>query len=324
MTTGTIRRAGLVALFLLGLFTLDRVGGAVHDRLFARSRTGMTAGLVNHVLEQDAAVFVFGSSRARHHVDPKVLSERFGCTVFNAGANGQSAYYAWALQSLLLEQGRRPELLILQVAPKDLHDPRIDRLSLFAPYYGKNPRVDDLLTRGDRFATLKLSSHLYRYNSRALAVARAGLIPGEPDADGFVPLKGQLDAELAAALPPRSLAANGGADPVLEPYRGFAEAARELGIPVVWFIGPRWRGDVAPSEYERKLEDVVRALAAETGGDFLEVDERALPVFQDIRWYRDRGHLHAEGAALFTTHLADAIAASPIAGAAETDRCRFR
>ena len=293
------------AFFLLGLVVLDQAGGAVLDVLFARSRSGETAGAVNEALAHDAEIFVFGSSRAVHHVDTDVLAGEFGCSAFNAGANGQSAWYAVALEHLLLGRGRRPRLFLLQVEPKDLYFPRLDRIKVLAPYWGENAFVDELLTRTDRFARLKLSSRLYRYNSRALAVVRAGLSGAAPAGSGFEPLVGRLDPAKWPQRAPRELLGVEEAPPPegAEPYRAFAKAARSESIPVVWFTGPRWRGGEPKLASERMGEAVLREVAAETGGRFLDLDERALPEFEDVRWYRDPGHLNAQGARAFTRVL---------------------
>ncbi len=303
------RRAAAVLLFSLGLLLLDRSFGFVMDEMFARSRTGQFSGHANYILEQRPEVFVFGSSRAVHHVDPAVLEGRLGCTVFNAALDGQGILYATSVQDLLYGRGAEPRYVLLQVGPKDLYAPAYDRLGVLAPYYGESRVVDGLLERRDRFARFKLHSRLYRYNSRAVAIA-GSLVRGRAAAgNGFVPLSGNLEpADWPRPWPSELDGKDGGPDPeAAAPFRQFTRAARARDIPVFWFTGPRWRGNAEPLEVEALGEALLRVVAEEEGATFLDLDERALPQLAAAEWYRDPGHLNAAGAARFSEALADGL-----------------
>ncbi len=299
-----------MALFLLGLLLLDRAGGALLSRLLPLADpAAVPVGKVERALaRRDAALFVFGSSRAVHHVVPAVLERELGLSAHNAGAGGQGILFARGVEALLLDAGTGARVFVLQVDPKEVYELRLQRAAVLAPYVDRSPVVREIVELPGWRARAKLRSRLYRFNSAAMPLLLSVVRGRAPRGDGFEPLEGRLDP---AELPRHPvLSAHRGARPLPEAvaqFRAFIRAASDAGIRVAVILGPRYRGGVPPIAAERRAIAVFRRLAAEEGARFLPLTEEEHPELRDPALYRDRSHLNREGAEVFSRILARAL-----------------
>ena len=104
-------------LFLAFMFVIDRMAGMALHYLSVHPKGGMTFHrnhLTNQITED---VLVMGSSRARFHYDPKVVTEMTGLSCFNCGEDGHGIllFYAWWK---LISQRYHPRLVIYDISPQ--------------------------------------------------------------------------------------------------------------------------------------------------------------------------------------------------------------
>ncbi|MEZ4397619.1 MAG: hypothetical protein R3C71_11970 [Candidatus Krumholzibacteriia bacterium] len=305
-----VRPLALLLLFAAALVVTDRALTPPLARLFAETRVGIVAGQANLALaHRDADLLVFGSSRAVYQVDPDVLAARLGLSAQNAGNRGQGVRYARGLEALLLERGSRAKVFVLVLDFEDLWSEDSERLQALAPFWGESPVLDALLVQRGPFERLKLASGLYRYNSMLLPMLAHRLRPdpGADAANGFLPLPPRVGPLGRAGAP-------GGADPgppvpdVLDAYRGFIRDARAAGKAVLFVTAPRWRPDGLSTKQVlgRRL---LASLARAEGAAYVAIDQATCGDFEDPSLWWDVTHLDAEGARLYSSLLADAVAA---------------
>jgi hypothetical protein len=297
-------------IFVVGLVAADRVVAQALRALATDVRTGEQIGLVQRALaSRDRDVLVFGSSRAKRHVDPEVIEAESGLRAYNGGVLGQGLPYARMLEALLLDRGTAARVFVLQLDPVDLFADRTARAGMFAVFYGEVDAVDRILEERDRFARLKLLSHAYRFNSLGLSILRHRVAPADTNPLGFEPRRGQVDPaqagpDAAAGLPIGELL------PRMEAMlRAFLGDARRAGVRCVVTVGPRYRAGIAggpPAEWELAGLDRMAAIAREEGARFAPLDER-VEAFMSPALYADRAHLNARGAAIFSRLLAEEI-----------------
>lgn len=301
-----------IPLFLLGAVLIDRALGLALDKAFERAHYGQrSGGIIQWSLAQsDAELFIFGSSRAKHHLDPEILGDELDMRAVNLGVNGQEIHYSLMLEILLLERTDTARVFVLQVDPKELYNPEPRRALIFAPYYGRNRRVDEILHLTSKHARLKLQSKVYRYNGKLLAIVQDILRPGH-DKPGFYTLPGKLDHFPTPRGPGVLLERDGMPgihQGVVELFAEFIRRARDKGVKVVLVVGPRLRPKTPGkgSRY-RAAMDEFRRIARAGGGVFLELSEATNPEFRNPALFRDWSHLNARGAALFSRQVARAI-----------------
>ncbi len=295
----------LVVAFLAGLFVLDRGAASLLAAAFERLETGAQVGLANYGVRQtDKELVVFGSSRAVYHVDPAILSEELGVSAFNAGSAGQSVRYARAIEALLLRAGSQARLFVLHVNPKNLWGADAARMQRLAPFYGRDPAVDALLEATSPGARFKLQLETYRYNSLVVPIL-ANLLRDRPSpGNGFR----VIPHDRPQNLNPREAPYEPGAihEDMSQLYVDFIAAARERGIRVALVDGPRWRPD-GRTPVDRIGQEHLERLASENGAAWIVIDEVSEPRFREPQYFADVAHLTHEGAAIFTTLLAERL-----------------
>jgi hypothetical protein len=310
-------QTGFAVLFLVGLAMLDAAAGAGLRRWLGTLTTGTYSGSIAYAMKQsDHQVLIFGSSRARHHVDPDVIEEELGQTAFNLGANGQGIYYQLMMASLVLESptGRASaakagsKVVILVALVDDLSEELSDRARVLAPYADEDATVDSVLSSEVRHGRLKLMSRSYRFNSLLLSMIDNTTKSVSVGFNGFEPLGGAMVSppvgrDHVASSPVRSKVQ----EAALRAYSRFIELASQRGRQVVVLVGPRLRG--APmSDRERISIDRIGRTTLEAGAIFLPMTEDEFPVFLDPGLYRDAAHLNGTGAELFSRLLAGELA----------------
>ncbi|NQU26218.1 MAG: hypothetical protein HQ567_33440 [Candidatus Nealsonbacteria bacterium] len=291
------RRLVLVGVFLAGALAIDQGFGVLLKRVLPQVKKGQNVGLVNVALDHsEADIFIFGSSRAQHHIMPAVLTKELGCSAFNAGCNGQGILYHHILARLMLARDSNTRLFILNVDPGSFYVPQYQRALVLAPYLEEDPVVRELIVcAAEPYGEFKAHSSTWRFNSIALPIVLRALSSNpEPDTDGFVPLFGDFKE-----IKPREANAKF-YDDVVERHRQFIRDARNHGVAVVFVVGPCFDRD---HSYPKGM-DTIAKLAREEDVSVLYLDEREYPVFCDKAYYRDRGHLNAEGAEKLTQLLA--------------------
>jgi hypothetical protein len=310
-----LRSALAMLCFVLGLGLLDQLAGRTLEAALLASPEGQSGDIERALARRDSAdVYVFGSSRARRHVDPAVVEADTGCSVHNAGAHGQTLAYARMLEALLLQRGTRARAFVLQVDLGHLFIDTSPRAAIFSPYYGESPVVDAILEQTGSFKRLKLLSRTYRFNSLALPLVGQWLGSTER-ARGFVPHRGAMSAERIASvappwIPPRAPGGGYAPLPKMERWlREFVGDARAAGIETLVFIGPRFRGAHAPHPSERLARDWVERWTRQAGGTFRALDEQSDRTFLDPALYFDPGHLNARGAEHLSHLLAKELSA---------------
>ena len=310
-----IRKTILVLTFLSGFVLLDRAIGLSLRAAYDRTFTGEAGGQINDALRHGQRdVIIFGSSLARHQVDPAVFESQLGLSAFNAGCNGQDIYYARMLQSLLLQRNCESRHFIYVLNWRDLVQDDLDRSRMFSAFADESPTVRQILAPS-LSQQLKLQSHAYRFNTLAVSTLRQLLAPEHEGTDGYVgiPIEyepspqdfADMDRDLRTSLTPSKLAVT--ADK-LRLYRDFSAAARRHNITVTFVVSPTYRDGRARGHGERSALEQLSEVAADTHANFLVLDESSVPAFKDVRYYGDPRHLNARGAALFSQLLSDCMA----------------
>jgi hypothetical protein len=304
-------RAALM--FLLILLVLDRGVAFVLDEMLQAGYlpTSQLGQMQATLARSDVDVIVFGSSRAVHHVNPAVLRDELGIESQVTGGGGQGLAFARMAQDLVLRHGSRARVHVLQVNALDLYDPHREQASIFGPYAKESPVVYDVLARSSWEDRVMLWCATCRYNSLLMTILM-GLRADAEYQPGFVGLVGRLRPEFLG--PPAPDEHQGvPRQPEFSPeslrlLREFVRTGRDAGLEVLVFVGPRYLGGAPRTESEVRAIERIGEIVREEGGVFAPLTEATDPELERAELFRDRGHLNARGAAVFTRRLAREIA----------------
>src|ERR1051326_2702009 len=162
---------GVAALIVI----MDFAIGASLGRLYRRTHTGESGGLINDALSRQVQVLLLGSSRMRHHAMPVVLNRKLSLTAYNAGMDGQDFLYAVMLFDLWQRSNAPPKAIILNIDADSFQksDEELQRAGVFSFYYDDSPLVRQILNERSRFERMKFLSRAYRANGKVLAIAKS-------------------------------------------------------------------------------------------------------------------------------------------------------
>ena len=182
---------------LLILILVDQSLGAIIAHLYKILPCEEKLGYLSNKSEHHD-VLIFGSSRALHHYNPKVLEDSLGMNCYNCGTGGMGILYHYALLSLALEHDK-PSMVILDLNPDfdlvDLEDNH--KYLLWLKAYYDIQIIKDIVLDVDSLERYKMYSKLYRYNSIINSMLKNSL-SSQGDAKtyhGFSPMKLQFNEE---------------------------------------------------------------------------------------------------------------------------------
>lgn len=303
-----------LALFLALLVAADQVVGRGLDVLYGRCTTGEMGGLINDALRRQVDVLVLGSSRAQHHVVPSVLKKKLGLSAYNAGLDGQDLLYAFMLFDVWTAKHGAPKLVLLQVDPWSLRrsQTELQRADIFAPFVSRSAKVRAVLALRGRYEPLKLLSRSYRYNGKVLAIAKNALVRPNDAFDGYEGIPGAMTpgSAVPASEDALELATRGEPfwDRKIALFGQLAAYCRQNGARLILFHSPRYSSD--PARLRAWNEELAALLKGYPDVDYIDGETQFARAFTGRgALFHDTTHLNARGASLFTSLLADEVAA---------------
>ncbi len=175
----------LVLIVLVGV--LDFAIGSLIEYLYFNQGNNWYTATTYAINKADEDILIFGSSRANHHYIPEILTTKTGLSCYNAGCDGQSLFYDYALLKSVLSR-RKPEKVILDLNRNSLYyyQDNYDRLSHLFPYYKANKDISQIVDLKEHSSMYIRLSKLYAYNSTILVILKSFIKP-RTDFNGYIP-----------------------------------------------------------------------------------------------------------------------------------------
>lgn len=281
-------------LFLLVSFICDRLLGVVLHKAFVGSNS-----IENFVYQKcDADVVILGSSRAKHHYVPSIITDSLGLSCYNLGEDGKNIYFQYANLNLLLTH-HKPKLVIYDCFSIDVMKASFEydfgSLSDLYPIYGENQEVDRMINKqGAHYMSRILISHLLRYNTRFLDFFTYRFDSKDKN-KGYDPLSGVYNKGISILYENENLIID---STKLEYMQKLIDLCKTNDITIVFSVSPRFALNEDKGEITKKYE-CVKELCDKNSVPFLyyELDSFYL---QNGRLFKDVGHLNNEGAITYT------------------------
>src|SRR5688572_26843702 len=93
-----------IATFLIILYLFDFAIGNILRIFYFRQASGVTSRITYAMEKSKAPGLIFGSSRASHHFVSDSLSASLRIPFYNAGKDGQSIFYHYAMLKVILNR----------------------------------------------------------------------------------------------------------------------------------------------------------------------------------------------------------------------------
>lgn len=286
-------------LVVLGvLIAIDYIIGTALDSLARQAKGGDTARYfyINDGTDED--ILIFGSSRAYHHYDPRVIEAETGMSVYNCGTDGNGCILFYT-QLVNIFSRHKPKMVVYDVMPSFDYLKQGDNTKYLGRaklFYGRVPEVDSVFWEIDRNSRYKMLSGMYRHNSSFLQVISDYIKPKRSSIKGYQPLEG----EIGYFREPQESSVAEKVDSVKLRYlERIINLCDKNDVPIVFVASPTYYDPV-------DLFAPIRELAGKHGIPFLS-------FYNDSRFERnnamfvDATHLNSRGADEFSRIVAGDI-----------------
>lgn len=293
MNTQTFFRRLTVLVILLIAF--DRLLGSWLEWLYFQQKEEDYYYTTKTLDMQECDIVILGSSRARNHYNPQILSDSLGMSCYNAGRSGCFLPYQRSQLDLMLDR-YCPKIIVLDVTPYDMNPGKGDyeRLAGLLPYK-HHASWRATIERKSVFEPYKCLSAIYPYNSLLLKMLSNLKPRGVFRDNGFQPLYGQWSGSYTNTD-------GGGMDVVSaqkqQEMEHIVEVCRRHGIRLMMVTSPLY-GHFTLS---RSLE-VTESICRKNGIAYKSFLNN--PAFVDASLFATGDHLNEIGADKFSKMVAE-------------------
>lgn len=287
------------------LLATDITIGLTLEKLYDRMRTGEKARANFAIKKASPDVFIFGSSRALYHYNPKVLEDSLKLTVYNAGRSNQSVLYHLAILRSILNR-HQPKLIVLDVNEDELEQEALkyELLSALYPYYHIDTTIGNFLRKVDPSTNTLALSRSLPFNSTLFAVLYRGVFPGEgrgEDYNGYMYKERTHEEDI-------KVEDNCGFQPTYDPalinsLNEFITLCQSRHIPLVLSISPRFTRFNCDRPEVVKIERIAQSRNVRFFNFTRELQIR--------EYFVDPGHLNVRGSIEYTSLFAQELRKLP-------------
>jgi len=293
-----IRSVLLLGLIIIGDFIVGHALGYITERI----KTG-GQGRDNYICNEcKDDILVFGSSRALHHYDMRILTDSLGMTGYNCGADGCGILTSYARLKMIRER-HLPKIIILDlVTGYDLlKGDNVQQLAWLKNRYDREGMAE-LFYDVDPISKYKMLSSCYRYNSsfiKSLFVYLTGYTVEEDNVMGYIPSHAKMRS-------PQKKIEKGAKDIQYDSIKlkymdRFFQLSEKSHLYIVQ--SPIW---YECDSAKAKEAQIIKDRCKREGIPFINFTNHPKFMFTDSL-FADGKHMNANGAAEFTKELAKII-----------------
>ena len=292
-----------IIIFLGIVVILDYGLGFILKQLYFGQTSGFQYRTTYSMEKTKAELLILGSSRANHHYHPEKFEKRLNLTYYNAGRDGTSILYDYAvLQGVLKRYTPRIIILDFNIRQFEKKQESYDRLSFLLPYYKTHKEIRHIVDLKGPNEKLKMISAIYPYNSSIFRIIAGNSEFNKKrtrDINGYVP----LTKIMSSHKPPTNETLNYDIDSLkIAFYESFIMDCINANIKLYILC--------SPSSFRIDFNDPSIKLGSEIAEKFNIpfIDFSNTPVFfYNYSVFADMYHLNDEGAKLYSDLVIDSV-----------------
>jgi hypothetical protein len=284
-----------IALFFALLVVADFLCGFTLVYFVKNAKGGFTQRDTYICDKLETDFLLMGSSRCVRHYNPQIITDSLGMPCYNSGQMGNGVILNYG-RLRMIDERKKPKFVIYDITPDfDIFvgDDNHRYLTWLKQHYERNG-ISDIFESIDDTEKYKMTSQLYRYNSRIIELMTDYLHPiSDARADGFSPLKGEMDKTKI------KIGGEKGKTPIVDNFKldYINKLIDELdGVKLYFVVSPKWYG-MDSAQFKPIIE-----ICQERGIPFIDFSNNPKYVHQDI-YFKDGNHMNAKGADEFTKDL---------------------
>lgn len=251
-------------------------------------------------MESKESIVIMGSSRAAHHYDSQVFSDGLSMSCINMGEDGNGIVLQYGRWKMISKR-YTPKIIIYDISSHyDIENndnlAYINRLRTYNTYSQEVKRYVSYLFPMEK---IKLLSQLYCFNYNFFEVLYDCSKKREKG-NGFTPLKGNiLQAVACRQINKKSII---DVDSLkLSLLESLINESANKGTKMVFVVSPLWHG----GNYDLSAFSSIIELTQKYNVPFYYYFDS--PICDVQVYFKDSGHLNAEGALVFTKDLVNRL-----------------
>lgn len=285
--------------------------------IYANTISGEGTGSVNYLLQKkkNTDFIILGNSRAKHQINPALLTNLYNGNGFNAGINGVGGIvYNSILLHLLLSKDIKPKTILLEVDAYPYFTTKdenvADELIPLYPFINESEVLRSYIKNNTGYAEkFKLLFHSYRFNGMFFRVLfnyikQHAVI----DNNGFEGLQGKLDTA-GFKLPDDIIKPQSYSQLKLTALVDIVQTCSTNNIKLLVVFAPSYKNSLTSKEGNEMMIELLRKKGVTTVYDFSAIEK--IPQLQSNSMWRNATHLNSDGAIIFSRILNEAMAAIP-------------
>lgn len=291
--------------FLMIMFFLDFGAGSFLKYLYYKQNSGLLYRTTYAIDSTKADILIFGSSTANHHYYPDAFEKRLHMSLYNAGRDGSSIFYHYAILKGVLKR-YSPKIAILDFNRMEFlkNQSSYDRISSLLPYYNMHPEMRSIIQLKSPYEKYKLLSKIYPYNSLMFTIAAGNAEFNKSrenynDKDGYVPLTKILEGQISTDTSFRKYELD---STKIKIFKSFVRDCVNSNIKLYIFMSPQF----IKYKFEDRSVLIAEGIAKKFNIPFYDFSNDAA-FLNDVGLFTDEGHLNDGGAKIYSNEVIDKI-----------------
>jgi hypothetical protein len=296
---------GKILLFFVIIFLLDASIGKVLEYLYFKQDSGLLYRTTYSLDSTKAEIVIFGSSTANHHYYPNSFEKRMDLSLYNAGRDGSSIFYHYAVLKCILKR-YSPKIAILDfnIGEFKKDEQSYDRISSLLPYYQNHPEIRAIIQQKSQYEKYKIFSKIYPFNSLLFTIAIGNsdlnkLRENIQSEVGYLPLKRVWTRDITTDTSNKNYVIDSNK---IDIFENFIRDCHNSDVKLYIVASPRF--------LKYKFEDcsisIARDIAKKFNVDFFNFSDD--PDFLDHpELFADISHLNDTGAKIYSNKVIDKI-----------------
>jgi hypothetical protein len=258
----------------------------------------------------DADIFVYGSSRACTHFDPKIIEDSLGQSVFNLGIEGHTFGMQYLRHLLALENNSKPKVIIHSVDIGTLQKGRMYNPDQFLPYMLWNKTFYDYMSMYDGYSYFDYKIPLIRYYGKLEAIKTAIKMSSHQSNEvqrikGYLGNDNSWNNDFDNAKKSMKKYVSLPDSLTLSLFDNYLAECKKNKIDVILVYSPYYIEGQEFIKNQSEIINIYEMLAQKY--DFMFLDFTKDEICFDKKYFYNTSHMNKTGAELFTKKLCNQI-----------------
>lgn len=289
-----------ILLLVFILVVVDRSIGYLFNYMQYNSKGGDTGRMVYIANEMNEDILIFGSSRAIHHYDPKIIEDSLQMSCYNCGRDGNGIIFSYGMYRLFRNR-YTPKIIIYDiVANFDLiNEGNNEKYLDWLRYFYDKPGIDSIFIDIDKTEKYKMLPKMRRYNGKFIQIASDYISPKQSDIKGYRPVNDFMNYEPTKTN--QTAKQNLQYDNTkIKYFKKLIYDCKEKGTQLIFMVSPAYKGDK-----NNTYEAIIRLAESEKIPFFYHYDDQEISLNRE--YFYDSGHMNKFGAECYTKKIIDEV-----------------